>query len=66
MKIKRVIQREIENHLTQKEISVITGTRQVGKTTMLLEIYEKLRKQGEPSMFLNLDNDITFFQKFYQ
>ena len=52
MKIKRKIQQVIENHLVQKEISVITGASQVGKTTLLREIYESLKVQNKSVLFL--------------
>lgn len=57
MDIKRSIKQEIFSHLDKKEITLITGARQVGKTTLLLEIMEDLKSKGEKVLFLNLDND---------
>lgn len=37
--IKRNIKSEIVNHLPQREITLITGARQIGKTTLLNEVY---------------------------
>ncbi len=57
MLIKRHIKPEIVEHLRKKEITIITGARQIGKTTLLLEIKEELEQKGENVLFLNLDND---------
>lgn len=57
MEIKRDIRNEIEAHLSQKEITLITGARQVGKTTLLEEIGAQLRRENKHVLFLNLDID---------
>lgn len=57
MIIKRVIKKEITEHLSAREITLITGARQIGKTTLLLEIKDELIQQGKKVLFLNLDND---------
>ena len=56
--IERKILRKIESHLSQKEITVIIGCRQAGKTTILKGLLEGLRKENKPSIYLNLDIDI--------
>jgi predicted AAA+ superfamily ATPase len=56
--VKREIFDEIYTHLKEKEITIITGARQVGKTTILLSLKEKLLKNKIPASsikFFNLD-----------
>jgi len=62
--IKRKIFNEIKDHLDKKEISLIVGPRQVGKTTIMNEIKKYLDKKGEKSIFLSLDyeSDSVFFK----
>lgn len=52
MKIKRTIQKQVEKALFKGKIVVIYGARQVGKTTLVLEI---LRKFPEKSEYFNCD-----------
>lgn len=61
MLIKRNIVPLIEEHLNRPEITLITGARQIGKTTIMNILLEKLRKQGHQTLFLNLD-----FEKDYK
>jgi predicted AAA+ superfamily ATPase len=56
--IKRDLFEELKNHLSAKEISLIIGPRQVGKTTLMLLLKEYLEKQGEKTLFLNLDIEV--------
>jgi len=53
--IKRIIYSEIKNHLNQKEISLIAGPRQAGKTTAMLQLKKELDESGEKTLLLNLD-----------
>jgi len=64
MEIKRALYKEIEDHLNKKEITLIVGPRQVGKTTLMLKLLEKLKKKGEKVVYLNLDyeSDKRFFE----
>jgi len=55
--IKRHIFRELAEHLSKKEISLIIGPRQVGKTTMMLLLEQELKRQGKVTLFLNLDRE---------
>lgn len=62
--IKRKLLKDLEKHLSQKEISLIIGPRQVGKTTLMLLLEKKLKEKGERTLFLSLDNerDNRFFK----
>lgn len=61
--IKRKLFNEIKEHLDKKEISLIVGPRQVGKTTIMKELKGFLEKEGEKVLFLSLDYeaDSVFF-----
>jgi len=56
--IKRNIYKDLINHLDKKEISLITGPRQSGKTTLMNLIKLKLDKSGKNTLFLNLDSEM--------
>jgi len=53
--IKRKLFPELVSHLPQKEISIIIGPRQAGKTTLMDMLREHLDKRGERTLYLNLD-----------
>ena len=55
MLIQRHLYDEIKNHLKAKEISIIIGPRQVGKTTLMMELFNFLKNDGKKVLFLNLD-----------
>ena len=65
--IERTIFQEIKQHLKEKEITVIVGARQVGKTTLLLYLKDYLISQKKISQerifYFNLDRlkDLDFF-----
>ena len=61
--IRRKLLKELKNHLSQKEISLIVGPRQAGKTTLMLRLEEELKKRKEKTAFLSLDNEID--KKFF-
>lgn len=50
-------------HLKEKEITLLTGPRQVGKTYLMRLVQEDLKKRGKPTLYLNLDveEDKQFF-----
>jgi predicted AAA+ superfamily ATPase len=54
-----MIIREAENRINEslkkREVTIIAGARQVGKTTLLKHIISKLKKRGEKVLYLNLD-----------
>jgi uncharacterized protein len=43
----------IQKHLPQKEFTIVTGARQIGKSTLLKHIYSQITDQ--PAVFLNLE-----------
>lgn len=53
--IKRELLSELIEHLDQKEISLIVGPRQAGKTTLMNLLREVVTKNGKKSLYLNLD-----------
>lgn len=53
--IKRAILPHLQAHLSQKEISLIVGPRQAGKTTLMFILRDLLERRGEKTVFLNLD-----------
>ena len=64
MLIKRVLFDQIQNHLGSKEITLIVGPRQAGKTTLMEILQKDLKRKGEKTTFLNLDLDVDlpFFE----
>jgi uncharacterized protein len=53
--IKRILLNDLKSHISKKEISLIIGPRQSGKTTLMLLLKEYLIEKGEKVVFLNLD-----------
>ena len=53
--IKRYIFEELKDHLGKKEIALITGPRQAGKTTVMFLLKRYLDVKGAKTVFLNLD-----------
>ena len=53
--IKRKLFSELVDHLPQKEMSLIIGPRQAGKTTLMEMLKKQLDQSGERTLFLNLD-----------
>lgn len=56
--IKRQIFAQLKNHLEQKEISLIVGPRQAGKTTLMKLLQEDLERAREKTVFLSLDIEL--------
>ena len=63
MLIKRDEFQALKNHLDKKEISLIVGARQAGKTTLMKELQDYLEQKREKIIFLSLDfeKDKPFF-----
>jgi predicted AAA+ superfamily ATPase len=45
----------IKNHLDSSEFTIVTGARQIGKTTILKQLEKDIEKEGRPVVFLNLE-----------
>jgi uncharacterized protein len=62
--IKRNLFQDLKEHLEKKEISLIVGARQVGKTTLMVLLKEYLEREGKNTLFLSLDNEMDkpFFE----
>lgn len=58
--VQREVFPEITNHLDAREITVIIGPRQVGKTTLLLQLKDHLVEKGFPeNRILNFNLDLV-------
>lgn len=55
--IKRKLFPLIKEHLAQREITLITGPRQAGKTTVMKHLEEYLKNKGGRTLFLDLDRE---------
>ncbi|SPD72996.1 conserved hypothetical protein [uncultured Desulfobacterium sp.] len=53
--IKRKKFTELKDHLENKEITLLVGARQAGKTTLLRFLQEELKGSGHKTVFFNLD-----------
>ncbi|EKD99372.1 MAG: hypothetical protein ACD_22C00280G0002 [uncultured bacterium] len=53
--IKRTILPKLIAHLDNKEITVIAGPRQAGKTTLMYSLKEHVEKKGFKTLYINLD-----------
>jgi predicted AAA+ superfamily ATPase len=53
--IKRSILPQLISHLDEKEITMLIGPRQSGKTTLLGLLSDHLKGQGKKTLYLNLD-----------
>lgn len=64
MYIFRKIQADLEKHLQKKEISLLLGPRQSGKTTLILKIKKNLEEKGKKTIYFNLDrlSDLVYFK----
>ena len=55
--------KELKEHLSQKEISLITGPRQSGKTTLMSHLEKELKEKGKRTLFVSLDSEAD--KKFF-
>jgi len=60
MLVKRDIYNKLNSHLSKKEILIITGPRQSGKTTLMKELQKSLTVTGQKTVYLNLDIETDF------
>lgn len=56
---KRYLYKKIQAHLAEKHISLIIGPRQVGKTTLMIQLHNELKSQSKSSFFLSLEDKET-------
>ncbi|MDR1729372.1 MAG: ATP-binding protein [Prevotellaceae bacterium] len=47
---------KLQQHIKKKEFSIITGARQMGKSTLMRQLDEYCQKMNTPTVFLNLEN----------
>lgn len=61
--IKRDIFEDLKSHLPKREITLIVGPRQAGKTTLMMMLKEHLESARKKTVFLSFDfeNDQKFF-----
>ena len=64
MYIKRRLLDDLKAHLSKKEITLITGPRQAGKTTLMMLLKEHVQEEGKRTIAFNLDIEIDrqFFE----
>jgi predicted AAA+ superfamily ATPase len=62
MNIQRKIYKKLEKHLAKKEFSIVIGPRQVGKTTLLRQLYEKLKSEEKTVAFLSFEDPDVLHQ----
>ena len=55
--IKRQILARLEKHLRSDQMTVLIGSRQVGKTYLMRLLKKKLEEEGRKTIWLSLDND---------
>ena len=60
MEIKRYLLQPIRDHLGSKEITVLTGARQAGKTTLIKKVEKELYLRRQKTLYLNLDFEPDF------
>jgi predicted AAA+ superfamily ATPase len=56
MKIKRNVFNKLYGEVTEPEISILLGARQVGKTTLLKQLEERAKKDGYITSYFNLES----------
>ena len=66
MFIERKIYHQLKKHLSQKQITVITGIRRSGKTTILKQLLSEIKSPNQLYLdFQRLDNRELFGEKNY-
>jgi uncharacterized protein len=54
--VNRKIFDQLKTHLTKKEYTILTGSRQTGKSTLLRQLERYCQHQHMPVAFINLEN----------
>lgn len=57
--MKRFLYNDLIDHLPKKQVTLLVGARQVGKTTLLRQIEDHLKAKRESVFFLTLENKQT-------
>jgi hypothetical protein len=57
--MKRTLFNTLNEHLQKKQISLIIGARQVGKTTLMQQLFVDLKRVGKPAYFLTLEDPVV-------
>ena len=52
----RYLYKILEKHLEHKNYTILTGARQVGKTSLLKQLYYYLQDNNKDAIFLNLED----------
>lgn len=62
--IKRAVYFQLLSHLEEPEITILVGSRQAGKTTLMELLKVELQSRGEETLSLNMDReeDVPFFK----
>ncbi len=53
--MKRKLFEKLLKHLPRKEFCILTGARQTGKSTLLKELQQHCDREGQPTVFINLE-----------
>ena len=53
---RRLLFGQLLNHLEKKQISLIIGARQTGKTTLMLQLKEEVEGENQPCFFISLED----------
>jgi predicted AAA+ superfamily ATPase len=56
MYIERLIEKQVRQHLSREELSIICGVRQSGKTMFLKYLQQEMEKEQHICYFINLEN----------
>lgn len=59
MKIKRNIFNKLYGEISEPEVSILLGARQVGKTTLLHQLESKAKREGYSTHFFDLESSAT-------
>ena len=55
---KRLLFKQLQKHLEKKQISLIIGARQTGKTTLMHQLIEEFKHKNIPHFFINLEDPL--------
>lgn len=57
--MKRFLYQSLIDHLSKKQVTLLVGARQVGKTTLLRQVNDHLKTTGATAFFVSLENRKT-------